>query len=75
MYPLKSSLFFASAADFADLFTPADDPQTRYQQAGKVLYLRHLGPDCLDLLDNAKAMVEVNEFEDPHYHIADNKLG
>lgn len=48
---------------------------TRYQQAGKTLHLRHLSPDCLELLDRAKGMVEVNEFEYPHYHIADNKLG
>lgn len=40
-----------------------------------MLHLRHLSPDCLELLDNAKPMVEVNAFEDPHYHIADNKLG
>ena len=47
----------------------------RYQQLGKRLHLRHLSPDCLELLDKAKPMVEVNVYEDPHYHIADNKLG
>ena len=47
----------------------------RYQQLGKTLHLRHLSPDCLELLDKAKGMVELNEYEDPHYHIADNKLG
>lgn len=47
----------------------------RYQQAGKVLHLRHLSPDCLELLERAKNMVEVNAYEDPHYHIADNRLG
>jgi SulP family sulfate permease len=47
----------------------------RYQTEGKRLHLRHLSPDCLDLLEKAKDMVEVNKFEDPHYHIADNKLG
>jgi sulfate permease, SulP family len=98
VYALEGSLFFASAANFADLFTPKDDPQhvviefgnarvvdhsgieaidalaSRYQSEKKVLHLRHLSPDCLELLGNAKGMVEVNEFEDPHYHIADNKL-
>ena len=39
-----------------------------------MLHLRHLSCDCLGLLDNAKEMVEVNAFEYPHYHIADNKL-
>lgn len=52
-----------------------DSLAARYQQLGKRLHLRHLSPDCLELLERAKAMVEVNEFEDPHYHIADNKLG
>lgn len=48
---------------------------SRYQQLGKRLHLRHLSPDCLELLSKAKAMVEVNIQEDPHYHIADDKLG
>jgi SulP family sulfate permease len=48
---------------------------TRYLQAGKRLHLRHLSPDCLELLTKAKEMVEVNLHEDPHYHIADSKLG
>jgi sulfate permease, SulP family len=47
----------------------------RYQAAGKTLHLRHLSPDCLELLENAKGMIEVNVMEDPKYHIADNKLG
>lgn len=47
----------------------------RYRKAGKRLHLRNLSPDCLDLLNNAKDMVELNVAEDPHYHIADNKLG
>ena len=47
----------------------------RYQQLGKQLHLRHLSPDCLDLLTKAKDMVEINLQEDPHYHIADNRLG
>lgn len=48
---------------------------TRYQQEGKTLHLRHLSPDCLELLNKAKDMVEIDTFADPHYHIADNKLG
>lgn len=47
----------------------------RYQAEGKRLHLRHLSPDCLELLEKAKDMVEVNSYEDPHYHIADDKLG
>lgn len=99
VYELEGSLFFASAAGFAALFTPKDDPEevvvefrrakvvdhsaieaidtlaTRYQQVGKRLHLRHLSPDCLELLTKAKNMVEVNTREDPHYHIADSRLG
>jgi sulfate permease, SulP family len=48
---------------------------SRYQLEGKRLHLRHLSSDCLELLEKAKDMVEVNEYEDPHYHIADNRLG
>lgn len=47
----------------------------RYQSAGKKLHLKHLSPDCLEVLENAKGMIEVNLIEDPKYHIADNKLG
>ncbi|MGL6072085.1 SulP family inorganic anion transporter [Craterilacuibacter sp.] len=99
VYELEGSLFFASTANFAEQFSPKEDPQhvviefrnakvvdhsaveaidalaTRYQLEGKILHLRHLSPDCLELLDKAKGMVEVNAYEDPHYHIADNKLG
>lgn len=47
----------------------------RYTQAGKKLHLRHLSPDCLELLDKAKGMIEVNVLADPLYHPADNRLG
>lgn len=99
VYELEGTLFFASAANFQNLFTPKDDPQevviefrrarvmdhsaieaietlaARYQSFDKKLHLRHLSPDCLELLSNAREMVELDAFEDPHYHIADNKLG
>ncbi|AXF85823.1 Bicarbonate transporter BicA [Ephemeroptericola cinctiostellae] len=99
VYNIEGTLFFASVANFQNLFDLKNDPQhvvaefrnsrvadhsaveaiealaARYQNAGKILHLRHLSPDCLELLDKAKNMVEVNTFEDPHYHIADNKLG
>jgi SulP family sulfate permease len=46
----------------------------RYQQAGKRLRLRHLSPDCYELLQKARSMVEINLFEDPRYHVADDQL-
>lgn len=47
----------------------------RYQRAGKQLKIRHLSRDCLELLDKARSMIEVNYREDPHYRVADDKLG
>ncbi|MFW5439734.1 MAG: SulP family inorganic anion transporter [Methylophilaceae bacterium] len=47
----------------------------KYIAEGKTLHLKHLSADCAELLDNAKGMIEVNLFEDPKYHIADDKLG
>ena len=52
-----------------------DNLAERYQDLGKRLHLRHLSPDCLEVLERARGMVEVNVLEDPHYHIADDKLG
>ncbi len=98
VYELSGTLFFASTANFQDLFTPREDPSDviiefrqarvmdhsaleaidgladRYLQLGKQLHLRHLSPDCYDLLQRAKSMIEVNLLEDPHYHVADDKV-
>ncbi|PJC05093.1 MAG: sodium-independent anion transporter, partial [Gallionellales bacterium CG_4_9_14_0_8_um_filter_55_61] len=52
-----------------------DQLADRYTQLGKKLHLRHLSPDCLELLDKARGMIEVNVLEDPQYHPADNRLG
>lgn len=45
-----------------------------YKKEGKKLHLRHLSPDCKQLLLDAEDLIEVNLAEDPSYHIADNKL-
>ena len=42
---------------------------------GKRMHLRHLSPDCREVLENAKDMIEVNLLEDPRYHVADDRLG
>jgi SulP family sulfate permease len=99
VYELSGTVFFASTAQFATLFSPKYDPEDviiefrharvmdhsaleaidglaeKYEEAGKRLHLRHLSPDCYELLQRAKSMVEVNLMEDPHYHVADDKLG
>ena len=99
VYELEGTLFFASVANFNELFSSKEDPQDvvvefrrarvadhsaiqaidalaeRYRALGKRLHLRHLSPDCRELLEKAKDMIEVNLPEDPHYHVADDKLG
>jgi len=47
----------------------------RYIDQGKELHLRHLSPECRDLLGKAKNLVDVNVMEDPDYHIATDTLG
>lgn len=46
----------------------------RYRNAGRRLHLRHLSADCLEVVEKAKGMIEVNVLEDPRYRIVDNKL-
>ncbi len=46
----------------------------RYQKLGKRLHLRHLSEDCRRLLDKAGDLVEVNISEDPHYHVATDRV-
>ena len=64
----KSRVYDHSAVEAIDAL--AD----RYVKAGKRLHLRHLSPECTELLHNADDLVEVNVIEDPKYHIADDKL-
>lgn len=46
----------------------------KYIKAGKTLHLRHLSPECKQLLTKAGDLVEVNLMEDPTYHVADDQL-
>jgi SulP family sulfate permease len=46
----------------------------RYVNAGKTLHLRHVSPECRELLHKAGDLVEVNVLEDPRYHVAVNEL-
>ena len=46
----------------------------RYAREGKHVRLKHLSQDCIDLLDKASGMIEVNYSEDPHYRVADDRL-
>ncbi len=42
----------------------------RYDARNKRVRLRHLSPDCLELLDRARSKVEIDPVHDPHYHPA-----
>ncbi|MGB9670097.1 MAG: SulP family inorganic anion transporter [Halothiobacillaceae bacterium] len=44
----------------------------KYRALGKTLHLRHLSPECRELLRRAGDLVEVNIAEDPHYHVAED---
>lgn len=47
----------------------------RFARAHKTLHLRHLSPECQQLMDKAGDLVEINMLEDPNYHVADDRLG
>ncbi len=46
----------------------------KYEAAGKRLHLTHLSLECQTLLDRAGDLVEINVSEDPHYHVAADRL-
>ena len=46
----------------------------RYLSRNKTMHLKHLSPECRQLLKKAGNLVEVNVIEDPDYHIATDKL-
>ncbi|MBY5992946.1 SulP family inorganic anion transporter [Ferrimonas balearica] len=46
----------------------------RYLREGKRLHLRHLSPECRQLLHKAGDLVEVNVLEDPTYKVATDEL-
>lgn len=41
----------------------------RYASFGKKVHLKHLSPDCITLLQNAEAIIDVNIMEDPNYKV------
>ena len=51
-----------------------DNLAERYLNAGKTLHLKHLSPECRQLLHKAGNLVEVNVIEDPKYHVAVDDL-
>ena len=44
----------------------------RYHKLGKIVRLSHLSKDCIVLLENADAIIDVNIMEDPTYKIGVN---
>lgn len=47
----------------------------RYINQGKTLHLKHLSPECRQLLTRAGDLVEVNLIEDPNYKVMTDSLG
>jgi SulP family sulfate permease len=41
----------------------------KYNDAGKTVHLKHLSSDCIQLLKNAEAVIDVNIYEDPNYKV------
>lgn len=46
----------------------------RYHKEGKKVHLRHLSQDCIALLKNAEAIIDVNIMEDPTYKLVFNEV-
>jgi SulP family sulfate permease len=46
----------------------------RYHKVGKKIHIKHLSPDCIQLLQNADDIIEVNVMEDPTYKVMTDKL-
>tara|TARA_B110000503_G_C7054165_1_gene373669 strand:- start:569 stop:1117 length:549 start_codon:yes stop_codon:yes gene_type:complete len=46
----------------------------RYAKVGKKVHLKHLSRDCVDLLKNAEAIIDVNILEDPTYKVVPGKI-
>ena len=44
----------------------------KYNDAGKTVHLKHLSTDCIQLLKNAEAVIDVNIYEDPTYKVMSN---
>ncbi len=41
----------------------------RYLKLGKTVHFKHLSPDCIELLENADKLIDVNVLEDPTYKV------
>lgn len=51
-----------------------NDITKRYHKIGKTVFLRHLSSDCIKLLKNADAIIEVNILEDPTYRLVADEM-
>jgi len=51
-----------------------DRPQLSAFKPGKTLHLRHLSPECRQLLKKAGDLVEANILEDPRYYVASDQF-
>ena len=52
-----------------------DNLAEKYISYGKTLHLRHLAPECVQLLKKAGDLCEANVLEDPNYRVVSDELG
>ena len=46
----------------------------RYRKLGKKIHLRHLSKDCIQLLEDAEDIIDVNVLEDPTYKVVVDRV-
>ena len=46
----------------------------RYRKIGKKVHLKHLSKDCIQLLENAEDIIDVNVLEDPTYKVVVDRV-
>lgn len=46
----------------------------RYKEAGKIVHLKHLSPDCRKLIKDAEKIIDVNVMEDPTYKVVTDEF-
>lgn len=45
----------------------------KYRKAGKIVRLQYLSNDCIQLLKNAEAIIEIDTIKDPAYRVVTDK--
>ena len=62
--------FYFSRVYDQSAFEAINTLSEKYQKLGKKLHLRHLSPECQDILKRAGNLVDIDIATDPHYHLS-----